>query len=166
MGFCHRRSQLPVAGTDDLSPGPRAICGFRDGSLSVVDAAFGERRTATVRGVFGEGGSGAIPWTSKAGHIETVFGCAHSPKDADTLATCSYGSNVKIWHVPTMDLKVKCSLVSITRRKCRPQRPVRALAFTWGRGLQSVRTSHTYSWGICTKYGRTVPCFLACDSSE
>lgn len=52
-------------------------------------------------------GSGAIPWASKAGHIETVFSCEHRPGDPDTLATGSYGSSVKVWHVPTMDLKVR-----------------------------------------------------------
>lgn len=97
--------------------GPRAICGFRDGSLSVVDTAFGGNG-GKVSGVCGGGGhdsssssgvgsgSGAIPWASKAGHIETVFSCAHRPGDPDTLATGSYGSSVKVWHVPTMDLKV------------------------------------------------------------
>lgn len=53
------------------------------------------------------GGSGAIPWASKAGHIETVFSCEYRPGDPDTLATGSYGSTVKVWHVPTMDLKVR-----------------------------------------------------------
>lgn len=53
------------------------------------------------------GGSGAIPWASKAGHVETVFSCEHRPGDPDTLATGSYGSSVKVWHVPTMDLKVR-----------------------------------------------------------
>lgn len=59
------------------------------------------------------GGSGAIPWASKAGHIETVFSCEHRPGDPDTLATGSYGSSVKVWHVPTMDLKVR-ALVGIS----------------------------------------------------
>ena len=58
------------------------------------------------------GGSGEIPWASKAGHIETVFSCEHRPGDPDTLATGSYGSSVKVWHVPTMDLKVR-ALVGI-----------------------------------------------------
>lgn len=60
------------------------------------------------------GGSGAIPWASKAGHIETVFSCEHRPGDPDTLATGSYGSSVKVWHVPTMDLKVGWSECTLT----------------------------------------------------
>lgn len=35
-----------------------------------------------------------------------MFSCEHRPGDPDTLATGSYGSSVKVWHVPTMDLKV------------------------------------------------------------
>lgn len=35
-----------------------------------------------------------------------MFTCEHRPGDPDTLATGSYGSSVKVWHVPTMDLKV------------------------------------------------------------
>ncbi|CAM9102722.1 unnamed protein product [Ectocarpus sp. 13 AM-2016] len=105
------------------SAGPRAICGFLDGSLSVADTAFGGRRAwgkkpggrsgaAAGRGSssgrrWGSGGgSGPIPWASKAGHVETVFSCDYRPGDPDTLATGSYGSSVKVWHVPTMDLKV------------------------------------------------------------
>lgn len=86
--------------------GPKAVCGFRDGSLSVVDTGFGgngieaggRRDPGTV--------CGPLLWASKAGHVETVFSCAHKPRDANTLATGSYGSNVKVWHTPTMDLKV------------------------------------------------------------
>eukprot|EP00752_Nemacystus_decipiens_P005456 g4944.t2 len=102
----------------EASCGPRAICGFKDGSLSVADTAFrgvggpggggggGSRGSSSSVGGDVGGGSGAIPWASKAGHIETVFSCEHRPGDPDTLATCSYGSSVKVWHVPTMDLKV------------------------------------------------------------
>ncbi|CAN0480262.1 unnamed protein product, partial [Hapterophycus canaliculatus] len=57
-----------------------------------------------------------IPWSSKAGHVETVFSCTHRPGDPDTLATGSYGSSVKVWHVPTMDLKV--CLVGVTSARC------------------------------------------------
>ena len=57
------------------------------------------------------GGSGAIPWASKAGHVETIFACAHKPEDPDTFATGSYGSSIKVWHVPTMDLKVKRTIL-------------------------------------------------------
>eukprot|EP00903_Cladosiphon_okamuranus_P008010 g7728.t1 len=96
------------------SVGPRAICGFKDGSLSVADTAF---RGVGGPGIDGGGsgsissghignGNGEIPWASKAGHIETVFSCEHRPGDPDTLATGSYGASVKVWHVPTMDLKV------------------------------------------------------------
>lgn len=72
----------------------------------MADTAFGERGIEVGEGSNGEGGSGAIPWASKAGHVETVFTCEHRPGDADTLATGSYGASVKVWHVPTMDLKV------------------------------------------------------------
>ncbi|CAM9815043.1 unnamed protein product, partial [Ectocarpus fasciculatus] len=105
------------------SAGPRAICGFLDGSLSVADTAFGGKRawgkqpgaagsrggSSSSRRWGGGGGSGSIPWASKAGHVETVFSCEHRPGDPDTLATGSYGSSVKVWHVPTMDLKVTLS---------------------------------------------------------
>lgn len=60
-----------------------------------------------------------MPWASKAGHTETVFSCAHRPGDADTMATGSYGSSVKVWHVPTMDLKVKCEKFDWSRRRGR-----------------------------------------------
>lgn len=110
------RLQKTGANGSATGSGPRAICGFQDGSLSVVDAAFrgtggqvggggGGGSHVSATSVIG-GGSGAIPWASKAGHIETVFSCEHRPGDPDTLATGSYGSSVKVWHVPTMDLKV------------------------------------------------------------
>lgn len=89
-----------------VSRGPKAICGFQDGSLSVADTAFGKQGYETGSRSNSGGGSGAVRWASKAGHIETVFSCAHRPGDPDTLATGSYGSSVKVWHVPTMDLKV------------------------------------------------------------
>lgn len=119
-----------MGGADEhaAGSGPRAICGFRDGSLSVADTAFrGTAGQAAAGGggggegvsscsPVGGGGSGAIPWSSKAGHIETVFSCEHRPGDPDTLATGSYGSSVKVWHVPTMDLKVRSDGMTATRR--------------------------------------------------
>ncbi|CAN0329219.1 unnamed protein product, partial [Discosporangium mesarthrocarpum] len=72
--------------TNSWGVGTRALCGFRDGSLGVVDVRL-------RRGL----------WASKPGHTETVFACAHRPGDADTLATGSYDSTVKVWHAPTMD---------------------------------------------------------------
>lgn len=101
-----------------VSAGPKAVCAFRDGSLSVADtdAAMKGGRVGGHTSGIGDagdanrgrptGGSAAIPWASKAGHVETVFTCEHRPGDPDTLATGSYGSSVKVWHVPTMDLKV------------------------------------------------------------
>lgn len=103
--------QATTDGTESQSAsrGPRAICGFRDGSLTVANVRFGGGTNGI--GCNGNLGldavtGGSIPWASKAGHIETVFTCAHRPGDADTLATGSYGSSVKVWHTPTMDLKV------------------------------------------------------------
>lgn len=90
-----------AASRTDGSAGPSAICAFRDGSLSVVDAKSGASGANT-------GVGGSILWASKAGHVETVFACAHRPGDPNTLATGSYGSNIKVWHTPTMDLKVRC----------------------------------------------------------
>ena len=74
--------------------------------MSVADTAFHGRAGGVGGSGKNGGGSGAIPWASKAGHVETIFACAHKPEDPDTLATGSYGSSVKVWHVPTMDLKV------------------------------------------------------------
>lgn len=74
--------------------------------MSVADTAFQGRAGGVGGSGQNGGGSGAIPWASKAGHVETIFTCAHRPEDPDTLATGSYGSSVKVWHVPTMDLKV------------------------------------------------------------
>ncbi|CAM9571135.1 unnamed protein product [Sphacelaria rigidula] len=105
-------SQVTEDGTDSSAAGrgPMAICGFRDGSLTVVNAEFrggknGVDRRSSSRGST-RGPEGSIPWASKAGHIETVFCCAHKPGDADTLVTGSYGASAKVWHTPTMDLKV------------------------------------------------------------
>lgn len=77
----------------------------------MVNAAFGERYGRTGGTNSEEAGMGPIPWSSKAGHIETVFACAHKPGDQDTFATGSYGSSIKIWHLPTMDLKVGYQVV-------------------------------------------------------
>lgn len=123
--------------------GPRAVCGFRDGSVSVADTAFrglggaggcgggggGSSTGGRVSGHIGSG-SGAIPWASKAGHVETVFSCEHRPGDPDTLATGSYGSSVKVWHVPTMDLKVRAllGLVLTVRLLVSPELNPRRLA--------------------------------------
>jgi WD40 repeat protein len=41
-----------------------------------------------------------------SGHTETIFGAAFDPMCSNTLATCSYDATVKVWHTPTMDLKV------------------------------------------------------------
>ena len=41
-------------------------------------------------------------WSTEGGHTETVFRCEFSPTSADTLATCSYDSTVKVWNTRTM----------------------------------------------------------------
>jgi WD40 repeat protein len=47
-----------------------------------------------------------LEWSSLPGHTETIFGVAFSPSTPDVIATCSYDGSTKIWHTPTMDLKL------------------------------------------------------------
>lgn len=72
-----------------------------------MDTGFSGKEVAAIDSKGDPGGDRrALLWASKAGHVETVFTCTHRPGDANTLATGSYGSSVKVWHTPTMDLKV------------------------------------------------------------
>jgi hypothetical protein len=48
---------------------------------------------------------GGVRLLHQAGHTETVFDCAFSPTDADTLATASYDGSIKAWNVNGMRLK-------------------------------------------------------------
>jgi WD40 repeat protein len=49
-----------------------------------------------------------------SGHTETIFGAAFDPVCSNTLATCSYDATVKVWHTPTMDLKVSTTSICNT----------------------------------------------------
>ncbi|CAM9738098.1 unnamed protein product, partial [Chrysoparadoxa australica] len=70
----------------------KVLSSSKDGAVAVHDMV--SRRTE---------------WSSGAGHTETIFACMFHPSDPNTLATSSYDSTVKIWHVPTMDLKLTLS---------------------------------------------------------
>ena len=64
------------------------ICAHRDGSISIINLA-----------------DRLLLFKSNAGHQETIFDCKVCPTDADTFATCSYDTTVKIWNAATYSLK-------------------------------------------------------------
>lgn len=67
----------------------RMCAAFRDGTACTYDAM---KRTRV--------------WCLPPGHTDTVFGAEFDPRSPDTLATASFDGTVKLWHMPTMELKV------------------------------------------------------------
>ena len=80
VGNCGFHSMTFVPGSQ------QALCAFGDGSVAVFH--MGKRQTQ---------------FHGSPGHTETIFDVQYRPSDANTLATASYDSTVKLWHTPTME---------------------------------------------------------------